>query len=57
MKLEVIDSEVKFMSLLNKVRELHEEADPETVDYLTEFYEHQKNHLEALQVRDWNYSI
>ena len=49
-KLEVIDSEIKILSLLNKLRELHDDIDHDIIDYVTYFYEHLKLHLDKIHM-------
>ena len=47
--LHVIDSEVRLVEVLNKLRELpSEEIDPETISFLTDFWERLKNCMESL---------
>ena len=46
--LDVIDSEIKLVSLLNKMRDLDDETiDGDVINFLTEFWEHMKHTLES----------
>nr|KAG5690782.1 hypothetical protein BaRGS_015309 [Batillaria attramentaria] len=47
-KLEVIDSETRLVSLLNQIRET-DDCDPECVAYLTEYWENVKSTVESLK--------
>ena len=46
--LEVIDSEVRLVSLLNQLRE-NSEFDPETINFLTQYWENIKSTMESLK--------
>ncbi len=48
-KLEVVDSEIQLVTLLNKVRDLDQDIDQAVVDDLTEFWEHVKENLDGLK--------
>ena len=56
-KLEVIDSELKLVGLLNQMRDLAEEEDidSEVVGFLTEFWEHEKCTLEDILALAFKY--
>ncbi|KAK2170345.1 hypothetical protein LSH36_3g16009 [Paralvinella palmiformis] len=49
-KLEVIDGEVKLVSMLNKVRELGDRCNPEVIAALSEFWERLKDAVESAQL-------
>ena len=48
--LEVIDSEIKLMSLLNNLRDLRDDVDHDVIDSMTEFYEHLNTHVKRIHM-------
>ena len=53
--LEVIDSEIKIMSLLNNLRELRDDVDHDVIDSMTEFYEYLNTYLKKIQMTSIKY--
>lgn len=50
-QLEVIDSEVRLVSLLNRMRDLDpEKVEQEAISFLTEFWEHLKDNLDKVKM-------